>query len=84
MSICHGKLLYGGELYSSLEYILLHLFYRDVLSNLPEVLAAMLICRVCTSAHFLHPSRVWDARMACGPKKLFFVSLGNKNTSCMI
>jgi len=46
-----GNLLYGGELYSSLEYILVHLFYKDILSNLPEVLAVMLTCHV----HVLQP-----------------------------
>jgi len=46
-----SNLLHGGELYSSLEYILLHLFYKDVLRNLPEVLAVMLTCCV----HVLQP-----------------------------
>jgi len=45
------NLLYGGELYSSLEYILLHLFYKNVLCNLPEILAVMLACPV----HVLQP-----------------------------
>jgi len=46
-----SNLLYGGELYCSLEYILLYLFYKDVLRNLPKVLAVMLACPV----HVLQP-----------------------------
>jgi len=70
-----GNLLYGGELYSSLEYILLHLFYKDVLSNLPEVLAVMLTCRV----HVLQPvsySRpMFEMHVWLVPKKNYFLCL---------
>jgi len=70
-------------LYSSLEYIRLHLFYKGVLSILHKLLAVMFLCRVYVLTTCLL-SPVYRMHVWLVAKKIYFLSLGNKDTSCMI